>query len=69
MIDLDHVFTYHSPNTTQAAAYEELRQAAKDFAATVQRLVPECADQSAAIRHIREALMTANAAIALDGHL
>lgn len=69
MINLDHVFTYHAPVDGQKEKYEELRASAKDFAATIQRLVPECADQSAAIRHIREALMTANAAISLDGKL
>lgn len=68
-MDLDHVFKYHAPTAGQPEKYEELRQSAKDFAATIQRLVPVCADQSAALRHVREALMTANAAIALDGKL
>lgn len=68
-MDLEHVFNYHSPKPEQRAKYEELRQSAKDFAATIQRLTPNCADQSAALRHVREAVMTANAAIALDGKL
>jgi len=68
-VDLDHVFSYHSPTPAKAENYEELRASAKDFAATIQRLCPDCADQSAAIRLVREALMTANAAIALDGRL
>jgi hypothetical protein len=28
---------------------------------------PQCADQQAALRHVREAVMTANAAVALEG--
>jgi hypothetical protein len=69
MMDLDHVFKYHAPSQEQQAAYQELRESAKDLAATIQRLVPECADRWAAIRHVREAVMTANAGIALGGKL
>jgi hypothetical protein len=68
-MDLDNVFKYHAPSPEQQEKYAELRESAKDFAATVQRLIPECADRSAALRHIREAVMTANAAIALNGKL
>jgi len=68
-MDLDHVFSYHAPQPGQAEKYEELRRAAKGFAATIECLTPASADQSAALRHVREALMTANAAIALDGRL
>jgi hypothetical protein len=68
-VDLDHVFAYHAPTSETLTKYNELRDAAKDFAAAIQRLTPSCADQSAAIRHVREALMTANAAIALEGRL
>ncbi len=68
-IDLDNIFKYHAPKPEQLPIYEELRAAAKDFAATVQRLVPDCADRTAAIRKIREAVMTANAAVALEGKL
>lgn len=68
-MELDHVFKYHAPTADQPEKYEALRSAAKQFAATIQELAPACADQSAALRHVREALMTANAAISLDGKL
>jgi hypothetical protein len=68
-MDLDHVFTYHRPSADQAVIYEKLRSSAKSFAQAIQELVPACADQSAALRHVREALMTANAAVALGGKL
>jgi hypothetical protein len=67
--DLDHVFSYHSPKDDQPAKYEAIRAAAKNFAKVVLVHTPECADQSAALRHIRDAAMTANAAVALDGRL
>ena len=64
--DLDAWFTYHPPNSGQLMRYQSIRQAAKDFAATIVHNTPSCADQTAAIRKIREAVMTANAAIACE---
>lgn len=68
-VDLDHVFSYHAPKGDQPARYEAIRAAARLFAGVVEEFTPEGADQTAAIRKIREATMTANAAIALDGRL
>lgn len=65
--DLDDLFRYHAPEGDQPARYERLRAAAKDFAAAILSNTPPSADQTAAIRKVREALMTANAAIALKG--
>jgi len=62
--DIDNWFTYHAPTSDQLAAYEKLRNSAKEFAHLINNLVPECADKTAAIRKLREAVMTANAAIA-----
>ena len=61
------IFTYHPPKAEQLEAYQELRRAAYEFALTVIVHTPRSADQSAAIRKIREAVMTANAAVALEG--
>lgn len=60
-------FTYHAPSPEQIPAYEEIRAAGLEFAKTILRLTPPSADQSSAIRKIREAVMTANAAIACQG--
>lgn len=68
-MNLKHIFTYHTPRSEQLPKYEKLRAAALVFAEVVVENTPIGADQSAAIRHIREAVMTANAAIALDGEL
>lgn len=66
-MSLDDLFTYHPPTEAQIPKYEEIRTAAKRFAQIVVNNTPVCADQSAALRKIREAVMTANAAIALGG--
>lgn len=68
-VDLDNIFTYHPPTGDDQTHYAAIRAAAKDFAAAVVAHTPECADQTAAVRKIREAVMTANAAVALKGKL
>ncbi|HET6220189.1 MAG TPA: hypothetical protein VFE27_24385 [Acidobacteriaceae bacterium] len=65
--NLKDVFTYHAPNELQQEQYGALRTAAHDFALTILENTPTCADQQAAIRMVREAVMTANAAVALNG--
>ena len=62
--DLDNLFTYHRPTEDQAQRYARINAAGKAFAAEVLTCTPPGPDQSAAIRQIREARMTANAAIA-----
>jgi len=59
-------FTYHSPKGDQQDRYVILRDQARELAFTIQRIVPQCADRSAAIRKLRECIMTANAAIACN---
>lgn len=64
--NLESIFTYHD-DPTKISNYQQVRKAALAFAETVLDNTPQCADQTAAIRKIRESVMTANAAIALDG--
>lgn len=64
--ELDNVFSYHKPFGDQAQRYEVIRATAKAFAEVILRVTPRSADQSAAIRLLREAVMTANAAIAVN---
>lgn len=66
-MDLNHIFTYHAPSSEQLPKYEALRKAALAFAQAIVEHTPPCADQTAAIRKVREAVMTANASIALGG--
>lgn len=64
---IDSWFTYHSPSPGQQVSYVRLREEAKSLAFTIAEIVPEGPDQSAAIRKLRECVMTANAAIACQG--
>ena len=72
---LDNWFTYHTPEgdvakhpgVTKQEAYIRIREAGKYMAQIVIDCTPECADQTATIRLIRQAVMTANQAIACEG--
>ena len=57
-------FTYHSPKGDQTERYMTIRVAGALCAETILANTPSGPDQSAAIRKVREAVMTANAAIA-----
>jgi hypothetical protein len=64
---INEMFTYHAPDPNQKVRYQNIREKAKEFARVIYENTPACADQSAAIRLVREAVMTANASIALRG--
>lgn len=65
---IDNLFTYHTPKPGQQERYQAIREAAKALAHVIVANTSENSpDQSAAIRHLREAVMTANASIALEG--
>ena len=66
-LDLDNWFNYHTPDCGQLDSYKELRDEARKFAYVILKLTPASADQTAAVRKLREAMMTANAAIACGG--
>jgi hypothetical protein len=61
------VVRYHPPTPEQVAAHERLAAASEALILTILASCPSCADTSAAIRHVREAKMTASAAVALGG--
>ena len=65
---LNDVFAYHPPaDELTKARHEAIRDAARVFAEAIVEHTKPCADQSAAIRLVREVMFTANAAIALKG--
>lgn len=63
---LEKWFTYHAPKGDQPARYVAIREAAKNLAKVIFDNVPPSADRTAALRKVREAVMTANAAIACE---
>ena len=68
-MDINNIFTYHSPTQDQIPKYEAIREKAKELGEVIVANTPPSADQTAAIRLLREAVMTANASIALGGVL
>ncbi len=65
--DLDKWFQYHAPRPEQQKKYEALREAGKELSIVILTCTPAGPDQTAAIRKVRESVMTANQAIACDG--
>jgi len=65
-LDIDNWFSYHAPAPEQLVAYNDIRQAAKIYAETVNKHVPDSADKTAAMRKIRESVMAANLAVACN---
>lgn len=64
---IDEWFKYHVPSAADRASYQALRDTARDLAQLIVAVTPVCADQTAALRKLRECLMTANSAIACKG--
>lgn len=67
--NVESIFTYHAPDPLQIVALKAVRESAKALAHVILDDVPQCADQQAALRLLREAVMTANAAIVLHGEV
>lgn len=68
--DLKQLFAVRQPplgHTNQARHIRAVRQMAQEFSAIVFDNTPECADQSVALRKIREAVLWAEEAIHLEG--
>lgn len=64
--EVNEWFKYHAPKEGQSDRYVALREKGKELALLILAETPRCADQSAAIRKLRECIMTANAAIACN---
>ena len=65
-MDLDRVFVYHAPVGTQQARYVALRAKARELAELVQTHTPASREQSLALTSVQQAVMWANAAIAIN---
>lgn len=67
LMNLDDVFRYRPPKGEDVERYSAIREAGKQLALVILEQTLPCDDQQAALRHVREAVMTANAAIAING--
>ena len=63
---IDNIFTYHRPFGMQAERYEILRTVAGTLAKMVNESCPESREKSLAITNLQQAIMWANAAIAIN---
>lgn len=61
---VEHLFTYHPPTPEQLVQYQTIRDAGKQFALTLVQTVTAGPDRAVALRHIRDAVLSANAQIA-----
>jgi hypothetical protein len=64
---INNWFTYHAATPEDAERYGAIRSAGKALAEAIVANSPPSADQTAAIRKVREAVATANAAVACKG--
>lgn len=67
--DSEYVFAHHAPTPDKLVHYDAIHAAAKSFAQVILKHTLPSEDQAAALRLLREATMTANAAVALEGRL
>ena len=63
---VENWFMYHAPKGNQAERYTKIREAAKVLVYVIDESCPNTADKTAAMRKLREAVMTANASIACN---
>ncbi len=65
-MDINNIFTYHPVKDDQAERYEEIRNCAKSFAHLIDANCPNSPEKTLAIRKLQEAVMYANASIAIN---
>lgn len=63
---IEELFTYHAPTPEQKLMYLAIRESAKALVKVIDVHCPAGPDRTVAVRKVREAVMTANAAIATD---
>ena len=63
---IENTFTYHRPFGNQPQRYEDIRNEAKSLAKTIQEACPESREKSLALTNLQQAVMWANASIAIN---
>lgn len=65
--EIRDLFTYHAPTPEMTAKFLVIRAAIEQAAFAIDENCPPGADRTAAMRKLKEAHMTANASIVLEG--
>ena len=63
---LDNEYRYHAPKDDQVLRYGDIRSAAKTFAMCIMENCPHSRERSLALTKVRQAVMDANASIAIN---
>ncbi len=63
--EIEDIFTYHKPSDAQVPKYVEIRAEARSLAHLINDDCPESREKSLALTKLQEAVMMANAAIAI----
>lgn len=63
---IENIFTYHAPKGDQPEKYENIRNAAKQFAFLLNTACPESREKSIALTKLQECVQMANASIAIN---
>lgn len=65
--EIENRFTHHSPKTEDVPKFEQLRNAAREFAILIISLVPDSLERAEALNHLDEVVMFSNAGISRHG--
>jgi hypothetical protein len=65
-MNIDRIFEYHKPHSNQPERYERLRNHAKTLAQLILDNCPESRERSLAITNLQQAIIWANASIAIN---
>lgn len=63
---IERTFTYHKPFGDQSDRYQLIRSSARQFANQIKGWCPESRERSLALTNLQQAVMWANAAIAIN---
>ena len=63
---IERSFRYHPPTPEQVDRYNAIRSQARELAHILATLCPASAERTLAVRHLQEAVMWANASIAIN---
>jgi hypothetical protein len=65
--EIENLFNYHAPSPEMTSKFVHVREAIVKAALVIDEQCPPGADRTAAMRKLKEAHMTANASIVLEG--
>lgn len=64
-LDIDSIFSFHPPKSDETAlAHDNVRSGVRQLAREWNSLLPASAEKTLAIRHLQQAMMFANSAVA-----